>query len=161
MLRTSCPTVELQVWFTNLLFFSPVLKKLRGTTDVSKDLQEMKEESRQMLQEKKVTIFELFRSPIYRQPLLVAIILQLSQQLSGINAVNVGLEREIAVKCWVGFEVPPTPLSRTVYSSLHLNSIASLPTAQQCHQGLLEPNCVDVLLLLSLLQGVLLLHRYL
>ncbi|XP_034280149.2 solute carrier family 2, facilitated glucose transporter member 1 isoform X1 [Pantherophis guttatus] len=64
-----------------------VLKKLRGTTDVGQDLQEMKEESRQMLQEKKVTIFELFRSPIYRQPLLVAIILQLSQQLSGINAV--------------------------------------------------------------------------
>ncbi|XP_063173422.1 solute carrier family 2, facilitated glucose transporter member 1 [Candoia aspera] len=64
-----------------------VLKKLRGTTDVSRDLQEMKEESRQMLQEKKVTILELFRSPVYRQPLLIAIVLQLSQQLSGINAV--------------------------------------------------------------------------
>uniref|UniRef100_A0A7N5JG71 Solute carrier family 2, facilitated glucose transporter member 1 n=1 Tax=Ailuropoda melanoleuca TaxID=9646 RepID=A0A7N5JG71_AILME len=64
-----------------------VLKKLRGTTDVSRDLQEMKEESRQMLQEKKVTILELFRSPVYRQPLLIAVVLQLSQQLSGINAV--------------------------------------------------------------------------
>ncbi|KAM6435504.1 solute carrier family 2, facilitated glucose transporter member 1 [Liasis olivaceus] len=64
-----------------------VLKKLRGTTDVSRDLQEMKEESRQMLQEKKVTILELFRSSLYRQPLLIAIVLQLSQQLSGINAV--------------------------------------------------------------------------
>ncbi|XP_013926856.1 PREDICTED: solute carrier family 2, facilitated glucose transporter member 1 [Thamnophis sirtalis] len=64
-----------------------VLKKLRGTTDVSRDLQEMKEEGRQMLQEKKVTILELFRSPLYRQPLLIAVVLQLSQQLSGINAV--------------------------------------------------------------------------
>ncbi|KAJ6656778.1 hypothetical protein lerEdw1_003109 [Lerista edwardsae] len=64
-----------------------VLKKLRGTTDVSKDLQEMKEESRQMMQEKKVTIPELFRSPMYRQAILIAIVLQLSQQLSGINAV--------------------------------------------------------------------------
>ncbi|XP_033482297.1 solute carrier family 2, facilitated glucose transporter member 1 [Epinephelus lanceolatus] len=64
-----------------------VLKKLRGTTDVSSDMQEMKEESRQMMREKKVTIPELFRSPLYRQPLLVAVILQLSQQLSGINAV--------------------------------------------------------------------------
>ncbi|CAJ1050208.1 solute carrier family 2%2C facilitated glucose transporter member 1 [Xyrichtys novacula] len=64
-----------------------VLKKLRGTTDVSADMQEMKEESRQMMREKKVTIPELFRSPLYRQPLLVAVILQLSQQLSGINAV--------------------------------------------------------------------------
>ncbi|XP_043976964.1 solute carrier family 2, facilitated glucose transporter member 1 [Gambusia affinis] len=64
-----------------------VLKKLRGTTDVSSDMQEMKEESRQMMREKKVTILELFRSPLYRQPILIAIVLQLSQQLSGINAV--------------------------------------------------------------------------
>lgn len=65
-----------------------VLKKLRGTTDVSADMQEMKEESRQMMREKKVTIKELLQSPLYRQPLMVAIILQLSQQLSGINAVS-------------------------------------------------------------------------
>ncbi|XP_056130954.1 solute carrier family 2, facilitated glucose transporter member 1 isoform X1 [Lampris incognitus] len=64
-----------------------VLKKLRGTTDVSADMQEMKEESRQMMREKKVTIPELFRSPLYRQPIIIAIMLQLSQQLSGINAV--------------------------------------------------------------------------
>uniref|UniRef100_A0A2K5UYY5 Solute carrier family 2, facilitated glucose transporter member 1 n=1 Tax=Macaca fascicularis TaxID=9541 RepID=A0A2K5UYY5_MACFA len=64
-----------------------VLKKLRGTADVTHDLQEMKEESRQMMREKKVTILELFRSPAYRQPILIAVVLQLSQQLSGINAV--------------------------------------------------------------------------
>ncbi|XP_062271112.1 solute carrier family 2, facilitated glucose transporter member 1 [Scomber scombrus] len=64
-----------------------VLKKLRGTTDVTADMQEMKEESRQMMREKKVTIPELFRQPLYRQPLLIAVILQLSQQLSGINAI--------------------------------------------------------------------------
>lgn len=52
-------------------------------------MQEMKEESRQMMREKKVTIPELFRSPLYRQPLVIAVILQLSQQLSGINAVSV------------------------------------------------------------------------
>ncbi|XP_076870333.1 solute carrier family 2, facilitated glucose transporter member 1 isoform X1 [Brachyhypopomus gauderio] len=63
------------------------LKRLRGTSDVSADMQEMKEESRQMMKEKKVTIPELFRSPLYRQPLVIAVILQLSQQLSGINAV--------------------------------------------------------------------------
>ncbi|KAF5904687.1 solute carrier family 2, facilitated glucose transporter member 1-like [Clarias magur] len=64
-----------------------VLKKLRGTDDVGEDLQEMKEESRQMMREKKVTIMELFRSHLYRQPILVAVMLQLSQQFSGINAV--------------------------------------------------------------------------
>uniref|UniRef100_A0A8C5C5N6 Major facilitator superfamily (MFS) profile domain-containing protein n=1 Tax=Gadus morhua TaxID=8049 RepID=A0A8C5C5N6_GADMO len=64
-----------------------VLKKLRGSADVSADMQEMKSEHRQMMREKKVTIPELFRSPLYRQPIFIAIVLQLSQQLSGINAV--------------------------------------------------------------------------
>nr|XP_061803290.1 solute carrier family 2, facilitated glucose transporter member 1-like isoform X1 [Nerophis lumbriciformis] len=64
-----------------------VLVKLRGSANVSEDMAEMKEESRKMMAEKRVTIIELLRSPIYRQPLLVAVMLQLSQQLSGINAV--------------------------------------------------------------------------
>lgn len=62
--------------------------RLRGCEDVSKDMQEMKEESVKMNMEKKVTILELFRTATYRQPLLIAIMLQLSQQLSGINAVS-------------------------------------------------------------------------
>lgn len=66
----------------------PVLVKLRGTDEVSADMQEMREESQQMMREKKVTIPELFRSPMYRQAILVAIMLHLSQQLSGINAVR-------------------------------------------------------------------------
>uniref|UniRef100_A0A665UID2 Solute carrier family 2, facilitated glucose transporter member 1-like n=1 Tax=Echeneis naucrates TaxID=173247 RepID=A0A665UID2_ECHNA len=61
--------------------------KLRGTEDVSEDMQEMREESLQMKKEKAVTIPELFRSSVYRQPIFVAIMLHLSQQLSGINAV--------------------------------------------------------------------------
>ncbi|XP_041655201.1 solute carrier family 2, facilitated glucose transporter member 1-like [Cheilinus undulatus] len=64
-----------------------ILVKLRGTDEVSEDMHEMKEESQQMMREPNVTILELFRSPAYRQPIFVAIMLQLSQQLSGINAV--------------------------------------------------------------------------
>ncbi|KAM9639305.1 solute carrier family 2, facilitated glucose transporter member 3 isoform X1 [Harpia harpyja] len=64
-----------------------VLQKLRGTQDVSQDILEMKEESAKMSQEKKATVPELFRSPNYRQAIIIAIMLQLSQQLSGINAV--------------------------------------------------------------------------
>ena len=64
-----------------------VLQKLRGTQDVSQDISEMKEESAKMSQEKKATVLELFRSPNYRQPIIISITLQLSQQLSGINAV--------------------------------------------------------------------------
>uniref|UniRef100_A0A3B5MR04 Solute carrier family 2 member 3b n=2 Tax=Xiphophorus couchianus TaxID=32473 RepID=A0A3B5MR04_9TELE len=63
------------------------LERLRGTDDVNDDIQEMKEEGMKMAMEKKVSIPELFRSPNYRQPIIIAIILQLSQQLSGINAV--------------------------------------------------------------------------
>ncbi|CAB1353612.1 unnamed protein product [Coregonus sp. 'balchen'] len=83
-----------------------VLKKLRGTTDVSADMQEMKEEARQMMREKKVTILELFRSPLYRQPIFIAIMLQLSQQLSGINAVS-----------HLSYTLP-TPNTHSIYSGL-------------------------------------------
>lgn len=71
-------------------FFSHslALVRLHGSEDVSNDIQEMKEEGMKMAMEKKVTIPELFRSPNYRQPIVIAIILQLSQQLSGINAVS-------------------------------------------------------------------------
>uniref|UniRef100_UPI00398E48CE solute carrier family 2, facilitated glucose transporter member 1-like n=1 Tax=Pristiophorus japonicus TaxID=55135 RepID=UPI00398E48CE len=64
-----------------------ILQKLWGVTDVDKDIQEMKEESRKMSLEKRVTIAELFRSPIYRQPLIISVVIHLSQQFSGINAV--------------------------------------------------------------------------
>lgn len=53
-------------------------------------LAEMKEEKRKMEMERKVSILELFRSPVYRQPIIISIVLQLSQQLSGINAVSPG-----------------------------------------------------------------------
>ncbi|XP_075071879.1 solute carrier family 2, facilitated glucose transporter member 3-like [Mixophyes fleayi] len=64
-----------------------ILRKVRGTQDVASDIEEMKEEGLRMTQEKPVSFIELFRSRQYRQPLIIAIVLQLSQQLSGINAV--------------------------------------------------------------------------
>lgn len=64
-----------------------ILQRLWGTQDVAQEIQEMKDESARMAQEKQVTVLELFRAPNYRQPLLISVILQLSQQLSGINAV--------------------------------------------------------------------------
>ncbi|XP_063818595.1 solute carrier family 2, facilitated glucose transporter member 3-like [Pseudophryne corroboree] len=64
-----------------------ILQRLRGTHDVASDIEEMKEEGHRMAQEKPVSFIELFRSRQYRQPIIIAIVLQLSQQLSGINAV--------------------------------------------------------------------------
>ncbi|KAM9798392.1 solute carrier family 2, facilitated glucose transporter member 1 [Neosynchiropus ocellatus] len=63
------------------------LVRLRGVDDVSHDIREMKEEALKMSMERKVNTLDLFRSSNYRQPILIAIQLQLSQQLSGINAV--------------------------------------------------------------------------
>ncbi|TSK82203.1 Solute carrier family 2, facilitated glucose transporter member 4 [Bagarius yarrelli] len=63
------------------------LRRLTGRLEVSEDLAEMKEEKRRMDMERKVSIAELFRSPLYRQPIIISILLQLSQQLSGINAI--------------------------------------------------------------------------
>uniref|UniRef100_A0A8C5MY38 Major facilitator superfamily (MFS) profile domain-containing protein n=1 Tax=Leptobrachium leishanense TaxID=445787 RepID=A0A8C5MY38_9ANUR len=64
-----------------------ILQKLRGTQDVASDIKEMKEEGERMAQEKPVSFLELFRDQQYRKPIIIAIVLQLSQQLSGINAV--------------------------------------------------------------------------
>lgn len=83
-----CLHVKTKTNFSLFFILLAALVRLRGSEDVSKDLQEMKEESAKMAMEKKVTIPELFRSPSYQQPLLIAIMLQLSQQLSGINAVS-------------------------------------------------------------------------
>ncbi|KAE8279094.1 hypothetical protein D5F01_LYC22680 [Larimichthys crocea] len=66
------------------------LRRLTGRQDVGDMLAEMKEEKRKMDMERKVSILELFRSPLYRQPIFISILLQLSQQLSGINAVSQG-----------------------------------------------------------------------
>uniref|UniRef100_A0A665WWA8 Solute carrier family 2, facilitated glucose transporter member 4 n=1 Tax=Echeneis naucrates TaxID=173247 RepID=A0A665WWA8_ECHNA len=63
------------------------LRRLTGRLEVGDMLAEMKEEKRRMDMERKVSILELFRSPIYRQPMIISILLQLSQQLSGINAI--------------------------------------------------------------------------
>ncbi|KAJ8281989.1 hypothetical protein COCON_G00045080 [Conger conger] len=63
------------------------LRRLTGRQDVGDALAEMKEEKRRMDMERKVSIAEIFRSPLYRQPIIIAILLQLSQQLSGVNAI--------------------------------------------------------------------------
>ena len=48
---------------------------------------EMRAEEQAQKAEAKITLFELVTSPTLKLPLLIAIIMQLSQQLSGINAV--------------------------------------------------------------------------
>lgn len=77
----------LSIYFIYL--YISVLVRLRGNNDIEDDVREMKEEASKMAMEKKVSILELFSNPIYRQPIIIAIVMNLSQQLSGINAVSV------------------------------------------------------------------------
>uniref|UniRef100_A0A8C5WEW5 Solute carrier family 2 member 2 n=1 Tax=Leptobrachium leishanense TaxID=445787 RepID=A0A8C5WEW5_9ANUR len=64
------------------------LKRLRGEYyDTTKDIEEMKKEKEEAASEKKVSILQLFKSPNYRQPLIVSLVLHISQQFSGINGI--------------------------------------------------------------------------
>uniref|UniRef100_A0A452J228 Major facilitator superfamily (MFS) profile domain-containing protein n=1 Tax=Gopherus agassizii TaxID=38772 RepID=A0A452J228_9SAUR len=63
------------------------LKRLRGDCDPTKEITEMEKEKQEAASEKKVSIRKLFSSSSYRQPIIVALMVQISQQFSGINAV--------------------------------------------------------------------------
>ncbi|XP_036610157.1 solute carrier family 2, facilitated glucose transporter member 2 [Trichosurus vulpecula] len=63
------------------------LKRLRGVSDPTKDIMEMKKEKEEAASEKKVSIIQLFTMASYRQPILVALMLHMAQQFSGINGI--------------------------------------------------------------------------
>ncbi|XP_007944848.1 solute carrier family 2, facilitated glucose transporter member 2 [Orycteropus afer afer] len=63
------------------------LKRLRGCSDVTKDMTEIRKEKEEALNEEKVTIFQLFTNSSYRQPTLVGLVLHMAQQFSGINGI--------------------------------------------------------------------------
>ena len=75
------------MWPYFVLFCVPALKKLRNSIDIEDDIMEMRAEEQAQMAEAKITLFELVTSPTLKFPLLIAVIMQLSQQLSGINAV--------------------------------------------------------------------------
>uniref|UniRef100_A0A452J233 Major facilitator superfamily (MFS) profile domain-containing protein n=1 Tax=Gopherus agassizii TaxID=38772 RepID=A0A452J233_9SAUR len=60
---------------------------LRGDCDPTKEITEMEKEKQEAASEKKVSIRKLFSSSSYRQPIIVALMVQISQQFSGINAI--------------------------------------------------------------------------
>ncbi|XP_062847843.1 solute carrier family 2, facilitated glucose transporter member 3 isoform X2 [Trichomycterus rosablanca] len=64
-----------------------VLVRLCGHEDVEEVVQEIREEAMKVAKEKNVSFLELFRNPVYRQPIIIAIVMNISQQFSGINAV--------------------------------------------------------------------------
>ena len=67
---------------------SSALRKLRHGSGIEEDVEEMKAEERAQQAESSFTMLQLVTSPALRTPLIIAIVMQLSQQLSGINAVR-------------------------------------------------------------------------
>ncbi|XP_035206183.1 glucose transporter type 1-like isoform X2 [Stegodyphus dumicola] len=63
------------------------LERLRCTVHVDEDLEEMRAEERAQEQEPQMTVCQVIRNKSLQLPLLIGIVMQLSQQLTGINAV--------------------------------------------------------------------------
>ncbi|KAJ0177946.1 hypothetical protein K1T71_006819 [Dendrolimus kikuchii] len=87
------------------------LKKLRGTDDIDNEINDMRVEDRAAKVEQKFTITDLFTTNSLRKPLIIGIVMHLSQQLGGINAVlyysatifeSAGLQTDVAGKAAIG-----------------------------------------------------------
>ncbi|XP_055910923.1 glucose transporter type 1 [Eupeodes corollae] len=63
------------------------LRRLRASSSVEEDIEEMRAEERAQQCESHISTMELICSPTLRPPLIIGIVMQLSQQFSGINAV--------------------------------------------------------------------------
>ncbi|XP_053213069.1 solute carrier family 2, facilitated glucose transporter member 1-like isoform X2 [Panonychus citri] len=63
------------------------LSWLRGTLEIHDELEEMRQEAASIALVPKVSFMDMWRNPIYRQPMFISIVVMLSQQFSGINAV--------------------------------------------------------------------------
>lgn len=61
---------------------------------MSDALAELKDEKRKLERERPMSLLQLLGSRTHRQPLIIAVVLQLSQQLSGINAVCMEAQAE-------------------------------------------------------------------
>ncbi|XP_057319701.1 glucose transporter type 1 isoform X6 [Microplitis mediator] len=119
------------------------LRKLRASNQVEEDIEEMRAEERAQQAESTISMGELICSPTLRAPLVIGVVMQLSQQLSGINAVfyystilfrNAGLSDESAKfatigigAIMVGMTLVSIPLmDRTGRRTLHLYGLGGM-----------------------------------
>ncbi|MEQ2294504.1 Solute carrier 2, facilitated glucose transporter member 2 [Ameca splendens] len=63
------------------------LHRLKGAYDPASDLEEMRKEKEEADRQPRVSILSLILSSVYRQQLFVSLMMHLSQQLSGVNAI--------------------------------------------------------------------------
>lgn len=67
---------------------SAALTWLRGSLEVHDEMDEMRAEFEQMKMVPRVTLYEMIHNIGLRTPLIISMMVMLSQQLSGINAVS-------------------------------------------------------------------------
>ncbi|XP_063215828.1 glucose transporter type 1 isoform X3 [Bacillus rossius redtenbacheri] len=119
------------------------LRRLRASNQVEEDIEEMRAEERAQQAEATISMMELICSPTLRAPLVIGVVMQLSQQLSGINAVfyystalfiSSGLTEESAKfatigigAIMVGMTIVSIPLmDRTGRRTLHLYGLGGM-----------------------------------
>ena len=61
---------------------------LRGRVDVHSEMEDMRAEQEKMKLTPHVSFMEMFTNSSLRSPLIIALMMMLAQQLSGINAVS-------------------------------------------------------------------------
>ncbi|CAG9781697.1 unnamed protein product [Diatraea saccharalis] len=102
------------------------LRRLRASNQVEEDIEEMRAEERAQQAEASISMRELLCSPTLRAPLLIGVVMQLSQQLSGINAEMID---------WMSYLSVVSTLSFVVFFALGPGSIPWLITAELFSQG--------------------------
>ena len=65
-----------------------VLERLRNTTNVQYEIDQMNNEEKENKMDESVSVAELFTLKELRWPLITSLIIQISQQFCGINAVS-------------------------------------------------------------------------
>ena len=119
------------------------LRRLRASSHVEEDIEEMRAEEAASQTEAHMTMLQLVRNSNLRMPLTIGVVMQLSQQLSGINAVSTGESRAAAgavqgvtgsVKTVSQAQSQILLLTRAAHSCLTLSSDLSAALFIKLHQ---------------------------
>ena len=78
------------IYFVSLEYICCIsaLQKLRGYHDVNDEIEEMRAEARKASSVQNFTLKQLLSTPELKLPIIIAVVCQVAQQWSGINAVS-------------------------------------------------------------------------
>lgn len=128
------------------------LSKIRGSAEIVNEINDMLEEDRAARQEEKFTIRDLFMIKALRTPLLIGIVMHLSQQLGGINAV---LYYSVTIFVRAGIEEETARLAAIgVGSVLFIMALVSIPLMDRLGRRTLQLCGLGGMTLFSILMTV-------